>query len=67
MDAEGSGRFTTAPAMGGFAAVDVALRALPVRLVGVRDGVVASVVGLPIVGLLLLALILITAGCGPPN
>jgi hypothetical protein len=34
------------------------------RLAGVRDGVVASV--LPLVGLLLV-LVLITAGCGPPN
>jgi hypothetical protein len=34
------------------------------RLAGVRDGVV---VALPLVGLLVLVLVLIIAGCGPPN
>lgn len=73
MEAESSGRFMSTPATRGFAALEDALRVRFVRLVRlvrlarVRDGVVAPVVVLPIVGLLLLALILITAGCGPPN
>jgi hypothetical protein len=66
--AAGSGSFVSAGAMrrGPVPAAQTLLGvdALLVRLVGVRDGVV---VVLPLVGLLVLVLVLITAGCGPPN
>ena len=62
-----SGRFASAPARA--VPVRAVWTALVVRLAGVRVGVRAgsrALVGvLPLVGLV--ALILITAGCGPPS